>query len=75
MSELKNTNPVIADCELKPKNNKERTLQDNEIPGYSIHPVNLESNRGRWLAIYTHSSLHQSVGQHYLAHQIEIMKI
>ena len=33
---------VITVCEVKPKNAKERVLKDYEIPGYSLHPVNLE---------------------------------
>ena len=54
---------VVAISEMKPKNNKERTLRDYDIPGYSIHPVNLETHIGRGLAIYTHSSIDQCVVQ------------
>ena len=38
-------------------------MEDYEIPGYSIHPVKLDSHIGSGLAVYTHSSLHQSVVQ------------
>ena len=54
---------IIAVCKLKPINNKKRTLQDYEIPGYSFQPVNLESHIGRGFAVYTHSSRDQSVVQ------------
>ena len=53
---------IIALCDVKPKNAKERSLEDYEIPGYSIHSVNLESNDGgRGIAVYTHSSLDKSI--------------
>ena len=54
---------VIAVCELKPKTHNNRTEKDYHIPGYSIHPVNLDSNIGKGIAIYTHSSLDQSTVQ------------
>ena len=41
---------------------KERSLEDYEIPGYSIHSVNLECNDGgRGIAVYTHNSLDKSI--------------
>ena len=43
---------IVAGCEVKPKNSKERTLSDYEIPGFSIYHVNLDLNIGRELAIY-----------------------
>ena len=54
---------VIAICEVKPKNSKERAEQDYIIPGYSFHPLNLDSDTGRGVVIYTHSSLDKSVIQ------------
>ena len=55
---------VITVCEVKPKNAKERVLKDYEIPGYSLHPVNLElEDTGRGIAVYTHSSLDNSIIQ------------
>ena len=44
---------IIAVCEMKPKNSKDRTLLDYKIPGYTIHSVNLVSDIGRGMAIYT----------------------
>lgn len=52
---------VIAICEVKPKNSKER--HDYKIPGYSLHSINLENQIGRGIALYTHASLDQSVVQ------------
>ena len=37
---------TIAICEVKPKIPIERTELDYVIPGYSLHPVNLDSNIG-----------------------------
>ena len=52
---------IIAMCEVKPKNGRERTLLDYKIPGYSLHSTNLCNNIGRGLAIYTHFSLDSRV--------------
>ena len=53
---------IIALCEVKPKNAKERSLEDDEIPGYSIHSVNLECNDGgRGIAVYTHNFLDKCI--------------
>ena len=38
-------------------------LQDYEIPNYSLHHVNLDTEVGRGLAIYSHSSLANSINQ------------
>ena len=48
---------IVALCELKPKNSTERIDKDYQIPGYRMHPVNLDSQPGRGIAIYTHSSI------------------
>ena len=50
---------IVAVCEVKPKNGKDR--HDYEIPGFSLHPINLDSPVGRGIAVYTHSSLDQSI--------------
>ena len=52
---------VVAVCEVKPKNSQERHNYD--IPGFSLHPVNIEESTGRGIAVYTHSSLDQSIVQ------------
>ena len=52
---------IIAICEMKPKNSKDRTLLDCKFPGYTIHSVNLVSDIGRGMAIYTHDSIEKSV--------------
>ena len=52
---------IIAVCEVKPKNTLRR--HDYAIPGYSLHPVNLDNSVGRGIAVYTHSSLDQSIVQ------------
>ena len=39
---------VVAVCEVKPKKSGDsRQLLDYSIPGYSLHPVNLEDDTGR----------------------------
>ena len=52
---------IVAVCEVKPKNSQER--HDYDIPGFSLHPVNIHDPTGRGIAVYTHSSLDQSVVQ------------
>ena len=55
---------IIAVSEIKPKNaSKKRMSQDYEIPTYSLHHVNLDNEVGRGLAIYSHSSLANSINQ------------
>ena len=54
---------IIAVCEVKLKNGKERDLKEFEIPNYSLHPVNLDNNTGRGIAVYTHYSLDKSTIQ------------
>ena len=51
---------IIAVSEVKPKNAAEREVLDYCIPDYSIHPVNLDSDIGRGIAIYTHNSMEKS---------------
>ena len=54
---------IIAICEIKPKAPRERTELDYVIPGYSLHPVNLDSNIVRRITIYIHSSIDNCVIQ------------
>ena len=54
---------IVAVCEVKPKNHKEYSLLDFEIPNFTLHPVNLDNDVGRGIAIYSHSSIDQSVIQ------------
>ena len=46
-----------------PKNSSDRQLLDYTIPGYSIHPVNLDVQTGRGIAVFTHESIDKSVIQ------------
>ena len=59
----KNKPMIVAICEIKPKNSSDRSLKDYEIPNYSIHPVNLENDTGRGIAVYVHKSLEKSAIQ------------
>ena len=52
---------IIALCEMKPKNNKVRLELDYQIPGFTFHSINLNSDIGRCMAIYVHDSLEKSV--------------
>ena len=55
---------IIAISEVKPKIiSKKITLQDFQIPGYTLHPTNLENGTGRGIAVYTHESINRSVIQ------------
>ena len=55
---------IVAISEVKPKNfSKFRTLQDYAIPDYTLHPVNLENESGRGIAVFTHDSINRSVIQ------------
>lgn len=67
---------IVAISEVKPKNSskeitlqkpkdyyKETTLQDYAIPGYTLHPTNLDTKTGRGIAVYTHESINRSVIQ------------
>ena len=48
---------VIAICEVKPKKNSERLLQDYNIGDYSIYNTNLDISKGRGIFILVHSSI------------------
>ena len=55
---------IIAVSKIKPKNaSKKCMLQNYEIPNYSLHHVNLYTEVGRGLAIYSHSSQANSNNQ------------
>ena len=54
---------IIAICEVKPKNGAERTLQDYTMNGYVLHHTNIDSNVGRGIAIYVHSSIANLISQ------------
>ena len=55
---------IVAVCEVNPKNAKERSLTDYEIPNFDLHPVNLANDeRGRGIALYTHHSIAKSTIQ------------
>ena len=54
---------IIAVCEVKPKNSKDRTLEDYKLPGFSLHEVNIQSKNGRGIAVYAHHSIDNSVVQ------------
>ena len=54
---------IIAISEVKPKNLSKRTELDYVIPGYPLHPLNLDSNIGRVIVIYIHSSIEKRVIQ------------
>ena len=53
----------ITIYEVKPKIPRERTELGYVIPGYSLHPVNLDSNMGWGIIIYIHSSIDNSLIQ------------
>ena len=38
-------------------------MMDYEISGYSLHPVNLSTDIGKWIAVYSHESLDKSTIQ------------
>ena len=54
---------VITICEVKPKIPRERTELGSVNPGYSLRPVNLDSNIGSRIIIYIHSSIDNSLLQ------------
>ena len=55
---------IIAISEMKPKrNSKNMTDQDYAIPSYTLHPINLDNEKGRGIAVYTHETIDKSVLQ------------
>ena len=54
---------IIAICEVKPKIPREWAERVYAIPGYSLHPVNLDSNIGWGIIICIHSSIDNSLIQ------------
>ena len=55
---------IVAISEVKPKTNSNNlTDQDYMIPGYTLHPINLNSEEGRGIAVYTHEAIEKSVIQ------------
>ena len=61
MCELQTTNSTRTPNDRRVK---ERSEQDYHIPDYSFHPVNLSNtDQGRGIVVYTHSSLDKSIVQ------------
>ena len=52
---------IIGVSEVKPKHGKDYTEEDYKINGYDLHPVNLDKDTGRGIAVYTHESIGKSV--------------
>ena len=54
---------IVAVCEVKPKNAKDCSLLEFEIPNYTLHPVNLDTDVGSGIACCTRESINRSVIQ------------
>ena len=54
---------IIAVCEMKPKNKNDYSELDYDISDYKLHPVHLDDDLGRGVAVYTHTSIEKSVAQ------------
>ena len=54
---------IVAACEVNTKNSKDRCLLDYDIPNFTLHPVNLDNDVGRGIALYPHASIDRSVIQ------------
>ena len=54
---------IVAVSEVNPKNSDHWSIDGYQIPGYSLHPVNLHMMTGRGIAVYSHESLSKSVSQ------------
>ena len=54
---------IVAICEVKRKNGICLTKMDFEIQGYTLHPLNLDNDVGRGIAIYVADDLEKSVNQ------------
>ena len=64
IKKIENQKPIIiAICEVKTKNSKDRCLLDFDIPNYNLHPLNLENDVGRGMALYSHMSIARSIIQ------------
>ena len=58
---IENEKPmIVAVCEMKPKNARDGCLPDYNIPNFSKHLVDQDTNIGRGMAIYTHTHTHTS---------------
>ena len=54
---------IIAVSEVKQKNPNDVSVMDYDIHGYTLHPVNLDNEVGRGIAVYTKDALEKSVNQ------------
>ena len=55
---------IVAISEVKIKNSAKRfSEEDYIIPDYTLHPLNLDNDIGRGIAVYTHRSIEKSVTQ------------
>ena len=55
---------IVAISEVKIKNSTKRfSEEDFIIPDYTLHPLNLDNDIGRGIAVYTHRSIEKSVTQ------------
>ena len=64
-SKVKQEKPlIIAISEVKHKNKSKRFIdEDYSIQDYNLHPVNLDTDTGRGIVVYTHCSIGKSVTQ------------
>ena len=64
METIERINPnIIAICEVKPKNGKERTELDYQIPNYTLFNANLSTASGRGVAVYVISTMNSRVSE------------
>ena len=54
---------LVAVSEVKHKHRDHCCLMDYDIPSYTLHPVNLDNNTGRGIAVYVHDTIVKSVTQ------------
>ena len=54
---------IVAVSGVKSKNYVDYSTMDYNIPGFSLHPVNLDTNIGRGIAVYTKEELDKSTIQ------------
>ena len=63
---------IVAVSEVKMKHStKKRSLEDYQIPNYTLHPVNLLNETGRGIAVYTHKSIDKSTVEIQLDNKFE----